>query len=255
MDRHDEHVDNLIDAYALGALEPDEVALVETHLQTCDACRALLEQVRAVSDGLLLAVPAATPPASLRASILNRIHEIHEEAASQQPARPSAQQAPGAQNATPADSARPGRMGRLLRSLFGGDAPDIQDIQDNAADTLLRELLLDPAVTIRPISATEATSHAAARFIGAPTRHEGIVLAQGLRPLDAAHAYQVWLLRGDQPHPNNLFAVDRTGRGIGIVRAGEAVLGFDVLAITPEPAGGSPSPTGAIVLAGALTAE
>ena len=249
MDRHDEHVDNLIDAYALGALEPDEVALVETHLQTCDACRALLEQVRAVSDGLLLAVPVATPPASLRASILSRIHEIHEEAASQQPARPSAQQTPTT------DSARPGRMERLLRSLFGGDAPDIQDIQDNAADTLLRELLLDPAVTIRPISATEATSHAAARFIGAPTRHEGIVLAQGLRPLDAAHAYQVWLLRGDQPQPNNLFAVDRTGRGIGIVRAGEAVLGFDVLAITPEPAGGSPSPTGAIVLAGALNAE
>ena len=249
MDRHDEHVDNLIDAYALGALEPDEVALVETHLQTCDACRALLEQVRAVSDGLLLAVPVATPPASLRASILSRIHEIHEEAASQQPARPSAQQTPTT------DSARPGRMGRLLRSLFGGDAPDLQDIQDSAADTLLRELLLDPAVTIRPIPATEATSHAAARFIGAPTRHEGIVLAQGLRPLDSAHAYQVWLLRGDQPQPNNLFAVDRTGRGIGIVRTGEAVLGFDVLAITPEPAGGSPSPTGAIVLAGALSAE
>ena len=252
MDRHDEHVDDLIDAYALGALEPDEVALVERHLPTCDACRALLEQARAVSDGLLLAVPAATPPASLRARILSRIHE---ESASQ---RPATQQAPAAPATTPPDSAlperpeRPGRMGRLLRSLFGGEAPDIQD---SAADTLLRELLLDPAVTIRPIPATEAASHAAARFIGTPARHEGIVLARGLRPLDAAHAYQVWLLRGDQPQPNSLFAVDRAGRGIGIVRAGEAVLDFDALAITSEPAGGSPSPTGAIVLAGALTAE
>ena len=240
-----EHVDDLIDAYALGALEADEVARVERHLQTCDACRALLEQVRAVSDGLLLAVPAAAPPASLRASILSRIHE---EAASQRPAGPSALPSPD-------DGARPGRMGRLLRSLFGGEEPDIADIQGSAADTLLRELLLDPAVTIRPIAATDAASHAAARFIGAPTRHEGIVLARGLRPLDAAHAYQVWLLRGDQPQPNNLFAVDRAGRGIGIVRAGEAVLDFDVLAITPEPASGSPSPTGAIVLAGTLTAD
>ena len=146
-------------------------------------------------------------------------------------------------------------MGRLLRSLFGGEEPDIADIQGSAADTLLRELLLDPAVTIRPIAATDAASHAAARFIGAPTSHVGIVLARDLRPLDAAHAYQVWLLRGDQPQPNNLFAVDRAGRGIGIVRAGEAVLDFDVLAITPEPASGSPSPTGAIVLAGTLTAD
>ena len=243
-----EHVDALIDAYALGALELDEVALVERHLHSCDACRALLEQVRAVSDGLLLAVPAATPPASLRASILSRIHEEAQQASSQQAAQSAAQQ-------PPADGARPGRMGRLLRSLFGGEAPDIMDIQESAADTLLRELLLDPAVTIRPIAATEASSHAAARFIGAPARHEGIVLARGLHPLDAAHAYQVWLLHGDQPQPNNLFAVDRAGWGIGIVRAGEAVLDFDALAITPEPAGGSASPTGAIVLAGALTAD
>jgi len=249
MDRHDEHVDDLIDAYALGGLEPDEVALVERHLPTCDACRALLEQVRAVSDGLLLAAPAATPPATLRARILSRVHE---EAAGQ---RTTIQQAPAAPATAPPDGARPERqrrMGRLLRSLFGGEAPAIQD---SDADALLRELLLDPAVTIRPIPATEATSHAAARFIGTPARHEGVVLARGLRPLDAAHAYQVWLLRGDQPRPNNLFAVDRAGRGIGIVRAGEAVLDFDALAITPEPVGGSPSPTGAIVLAGALTAE
>ncbi len=247
MDRHDEHVDDLIDAYALGALEPDEVALVERHLPTCDACRALLEQARAVSDGLLLAAPVATPPATLRARILSRIHE---EATGQQSA--TQQSAPVAPTTTPPDGARQGRMGRLLRSLFGGEEPAIQD---SAADTLLRELLLDPAVTIRPIPATAATSHAAARFIGTPARHEGIVLARGLRPLDAGHAYQVWLLRGDQPQPNSLFAVDRAGRGIGVVRAGEAVLDFDALAITPEPPGGSPSPTGAFVLAGALPAE
>lgn len=248
MDRQDAHVDNLIDAYALGALEPDEVALVERHLETCDACQALLDAVRTVTDGLLLAVPQATPPSSLRVSILSRIHE---EAISQQPANQASQ----ATQRTPApqsDTARTGRMGRLLRSLFGGDEPEIHD---TTADTLLRDLLLDPEVIIRPIAATEHAGHAGARFVGAPARHDGIVLANGLRPLDADHAYQVWLLRGDQPLPNALFTVDRTGRGIGIVEATEALLDFDVLAITPEPAGGSPGPTGAIVLAGALKAE
>ena len=48
MDSQDAHVDNLIDAYALGALEPDEVALVERHLPTCDACQALLDAIKAV---------------------------------------------------------------------------------------------------------------------------------------------------------------------------------------------------------------
>ena len=31
-----EHVTNLIDAYALGALEPDEVDIVESHLDECE---------------------------------------------------------------------------------------------------------------------------------------------------------------------------------------------------------------------------
>jgi anti-sigma-K factor RskA len=247
MDRQEGHVDDLLDAYALGALEPGEVEHVERHLQTCDACRALLEQVRAVAEGLLLAVPDAPPPPSLRASILTRIRA---ESASQ---RPAVEPEPVVQPAErPPEAGRSGRMGRLLRSLFGGDAPDIQS---SAANDLLRELLLDPMVVIRPIAATEETSHAAARFVGTPGRHEGIVLAHGLQPLDAAHAYQVWLLRGDQPQPNNLFAVDHAGRGIGIVRAAEAPLGFDVLAVTPEPASGSTGPTGAIVLVGALKDE
>lgn len=245
MDRHDEHVDHLIDAYALGALEPDEVALVERHLQTCDACRALLEQVRAVTDDLLLVAPQVTPPPALRARILSRIHD---ETTGQQSAPSAVPQTP----ATQPDGARQGRMGRLLRSLFGGDE---SGLHDSAADQLLRDLLLDPNVVIRPIAATEDASHAGARFVGTAARHEGVILAHGLRPLDAAHAYQVWLLRGDQSLPNSLFAVDHAGRGIGIVRANEPPLDFDVLAITPEPAGGSPGPTAAIVLAGALKDE
>jgi anti-sigma-K factor RskA len=242
MDEHDEHVDNLIDAYALGALEPDEVAHVERHLETCDACRALLDAVRAVTSDLLLAVPQAAPPPALRGRILSRIHDEAE------PASQQAEHAP----APPAEPPRPGRMGRLLRSLFGGETPELAD---GDADTLLRDLLLDPEVTIRPIAGAEHASQASARFVGAPSRHEGIVLAQGLRPLDAQHAYQVWLLRDGQPQPNNVFTVDHAGRGIGIVRAGEAPLDFDALAITPEPAGGSPEPTGDIVLAGALRGE
>jgi anti-sigma-K factor RskA len=79
-----------------------------------------------------------------------------------------------------------------------------------------------------------------------------VLLANGLSAPGAGRAYQVWLLRDGRPVPNALFDVDRRGRGVSIVRVGGQLRGFDTVAVTPEPASGSPGPTGPIVLAGAL---
>jgi anti-sigma factor RsiW len=40
----EEHVIDLIPAYALGSLEEDEARQVKTHLETCATCRAELTQ-------------------------------------------------------------------------------------------------------------------------------------------------------------------------------------------------------------------
>ena len=59
-DEHSIFRENL-SAYALGALEADELRALEAHLQTCDSCRAELGQYRAISDGLLAALPPRPP--------------------------------------------------------------------------------------------------------------------------------------------------------------------------------------------------
>ncbi|MEP0806642.1 MAG: zf-HC2 domain-containing protein, partial [Chloroflexota bacterium] len=55
---HDPHAPyrENIPAYALGALEADEAAALETHLQTCASCQTELAEYRALSDSLLTAV-------------------------------------------------------------------------------------------------------------------------------------------------------------------------------------------------------
>ncbi|MBA3825090.1 MAG: zf-HC2 domain-containing protein, partial [Ktedonobacterales bacterium] len=70
------HIDDLLDAYALGALEPYEVAEVEAHLEGCASCRQSAARARATAQHLLLAAPAVQPPAALRAKVLARVHAV-----------------------------------------------------------------------------------------------------------------------------------------------------------------------------------
>jgi anti-sigma-K factor RskA len=72
-DMHMSHVGDLLDAYALGALELDEVDRIERHLQICAGCRSMLEPSRQTAEELLIAVPPVAVPSSLRARTLERI--------------------------------------------------------------------------------------------------------------------------------------------------------------------------------------
>ena len=241
MDRRDSHIDDLIDAYALGALEPDEVDAVERHLETCPRCRALVARARALSDAFLLAAPQIAPPPDLRERLMRRI--AAEAAGSTADARASG---PTSQ-ASATTTANP--VVRFLRTLLGGEG------ETHNAGELLRELLADPECIILPVPGTDEAPGARARFVGSPHRREGVLVAGGLRPSGAGHAYQVWFLHGGQPLPNRVFHADHSGHGAGIFRLDRPLFDFDTIAVTPEPEGGSPAPTGPIVLAGALRRE
>lgn len=58
------HLDAALSAYADEALTPDERASVEAHLGACEACRAELDELRAVQR-LLAALPERAPRRSL----------------------------------------------------------------------------------------------------------------------------------------------------------------------------------------------
>ena len=250
------HVTDLIPAYALGALEPDEVDTVERHIAGCAECAAELQRMTGVAN-LLLVAPAldsgpGAPPA-LRDRVLDRVRAIKAESApAPQPSSPVTP--PGAEPRT----TQRGGWGSRLRALFGQSAGDdiglYHPTGDPELDRILLDLLLDPncAVVAAPGA---AEPEAFARLVTAPNRDTGVLLTSGLKALTPGHVYQIWLLRDGQPVPNTLFTTDRHGRSASLVRASGPVLGFDTVAVTPEPAGGSPGPTGPIVLAGALRAS
>src|SRR5918994_2506596 len=64
---------DLLEAYTLGVLEPDETHAVERHLAMCTECRRLVADLAATADLLPLALAAASslrPPADLKDRVL-----------------------------------------------------------------------------------------------------------------------------------------------------------------------------------------
>ena len=69
-----------IPAYALGTLDAEEIAALEAHLQTCEACQVELAEYRAISDSLLTAIPPRQPSAALRKRLQNQLPSAQKQA-------------------------------------------------------------------------------------------------------------------------------------------------------------------------------
>jgi anti-sigma-K factor RskA len=127
----------------------------------------------------------------------------------------------------------------------------------------LREAVAAQAEVLRVLAAPRTLSAALAPKAGAAgggrvlvdaASGETAVVLSGMTVPGEGKTYELWAIRGDQPpEPAGLFAVGAGGaiaaRGARVDDPG-AVTAF---AVSIEPAGGSPTPTGPIVLVGAVT--
>jgi hypothetical protein len=66
----EDEIQDLIPAFALGALEPEESAQVQAHLPTCANCRMALAEYQRINDALALSPVQLEPPGSLKAKAL-----------------------------------------------------------------------------------------------------------------------------------------------------------------------------------------
>jgi len=116
-----------------------------------------------------------------------------------------------------------------------------------------RELawLKDPRVQVALLKGLETNPTAKAKLLWNPGTKEGILWVSGLPPLPLEKSYELWAFVGDQPVAAGTF--DARGDGTTVIpiskqeNLGEAPVKF---AVSVEPKGGVPSPTGAIVLLG-----
>ena len=262
---------DLLMLYAADALEPAEREALAAHLATgCPRCAGGLAEAEATIAHLPLALEAVTPSESVRAALMLRVRS----GARPVPFAPPA----GAQP----DDRSPSRAGTWLRPTLAALAatmvtavalsvPATQarrallarlETQDReivrlrgaveaAAETV--RVLRSPAVRVVSLSGTETQPQAAARIFWDRSRRTWHVYAAALRPPGPGRTYQLWFITtAKEKIPAATFDVDARGEAALDVVIPAGLDAIDVAAVTDEPTGGSPQPTGSIHLAGAV---
>jgi len=111
--------------------------------------------------------------------------------------------------------------------------------------------LKDPRVQVALLKGLEGNPAARAKLLWNPGTKQGILWVSGLPPLPLEKSYELWAFVGDQPVPAGTFDAKSDGATVIPISKQES---FDErpvkFAVSVEPKGGVPVPTGAIVLVG-----
>jgi anti-sigma-K factor RskA len=245
-------------AYALGALDGQDLADFETHLaRGCDQCAATLRECEESLATLALEAVPMIPPPGVKATLMRRMAGTDVAVSrARQPWLPWTAFAAAAVLlavlsgllVAGREEARVSSLEREVVTLREQIRRQEPSARGGGALASALDLLGDPATTLVTLRGAGPSPEATGRVVW-HEREGGLLIATNLPPAAAGKTYELWTIRGGKPAPAGLFDVDRTGSVAQRVEpAGGPV---DVFAVTLEPAGGVPSPTGPIVLASA----
>jgi hypothetical protein len=100
------------------------------------------------------------------------------------------------------------------------------------------------------LAGLEAAPRAAGHTYVNPLRRDALFYAFDLPALPSGKTYELWYIAGGKPVAAGTFSVDPQGIGSVKVEHVPDVASIQAWAVTIEPAGGVPQPTGAMVLKG-----
>jgi anti-sigma-K factor RskA len=121
----------------------------------------------------------------------------------------------------------------------------------DARDVTLRQLSA-PQVRLVRLAGLAPSPGASAQLLWNPATRTGMLLTAGLRQIPRDRVYELWAIAGNEPVPAGIFEVDEAGHAFLRLPPLPRTRRFDKFAVTLEPAGGVPKPTGPMHLLGSL---
>jgi anti-sigma-K factor RskA len=279
----DETMQERAAAYALGALDENETRAFEGALRVDPELRALVSELRSVTEALAGTAPALEPPAAVKARLLLEIDERRPPAAKRvqdlpigaPPVAPVAVPAAASAHAwIPWAVAAAMALVSLafywqsasLRAQLAAQAGHINELMASA------ELARTESADLRQTVAKLRESNRLASFrialldsllAAAPKtvavsvwdndRQDGVFIVRNLKPLPSDKDYQLWIIDPKYPSPVDagVFQVDAKGNVRQDFRAKLPIQTANQFAVTIERKGGATVPnTKEMVLAG-----
>lgn len=232
----------MMPAYALSALDADEERAFSRHLAECAECRGELAEWENTAAALALSASAAEPSPEVRERIMNAVRA--EKVVKFPAGRRSVWTSFGSLGAIAAAV--------LLLALVTGIVVLWQQNRAMQRELAFARLATTPGAKMTELSGTEQATGATAKIAFDKTGH-AMLMASGLPPAPQGKEYQLWFIVGNKPPmPGKSFAPDKTGQGTLIDQVPHEAMEAAVFAITLEPAGGLPAPTGEIYMRSGL---
>ena len=254
---HSERHEELVAAAALGLPLGGDQAELDRHLaEGCAVCEGLLADFRRASTALAVTAPPTAPPPELKARILGSLGPARREvSAGRPPARPGLPWRALAAAAVlgliviGVDDARLRRQREDLRSQSADLAGKLRTAETALAERVLRARVLESEdVQMMILGGQGPQPGAQGRVFWSPRARRGIIVASNLAPLPADRQYELWVFQGGKPINAGVFDVDPNGRAM-FESSEFPPADAEMFAVTVEPRGGVPAPTGPIVLA------
>jgi anti-sigma-K factor RskA len=112
-------------------------------------------------------------------------------------------------------------------------------------------ILASPTTKMADLHGTDMAKDAYALVFVEPETRRGFFYANNLPELPAGKTYQLWVIT-DKPVSVGVFAIDRGRKGRMMMRDIPTITNIKQFAVSLEPAGGRPQPSGSIYLAGSM---
>lgn len=267
--------DEALELYALGGLPDDEAAALKSHLAACGECAMKLARSCGTAALLSFAAKQEKPAGTIKAELMARIRANRENEEDYAWPVPAKDRTPGKPSESTSATDIPNapwwtwvlvpaavalalvslglswqnrRMSQALEKQRQATQALIQDRKDT--EQLIALLAAADTVTIKLTASADLVGTCVVQY---NSRLHMLAYSAQLPPAPAGKTYQLWL-------------VPSTGTPInaGLLEKGSHTLGFASLpnvpadaiaksfAVTIEPAGGAPQPTGPKVLVGAI---
>jgi len=251
---HSERHEELVALAALGIPLGSEAAEYERLLaEGCAECDRLLPELRLAAAALASTAPPRRPSASLKESLFASLGPARRPVSRPSPAAGWVFAAAAAALfvVVALDDARLRRQREELRSERAQLSESLEASRSELARRDLRARVFESEdVRLLFLGGQGPQPGARAKVFWSEKAKRGIVVAGNLEPLPPDRQYQLWVFVDGKPVDAGVFDADPAGRALFESKDLAAIKTAQNFAVTVEPRGGLPQPSGPIVLLG-----